>query len=127
MDEEEATELTTTNTKGGGDGDNGDNKTTKGNNYEETKTSDEALKPSNIDSPSDVASQTSVLSSDVDDVFEEPQTPFQRMRKFVRLDIVQTSWFETVILIVIIINCVFLALDNPTNTNETLKEFSINY
>eukprot|EP00485_Elphidium_margaritaceum_P010070 CAMPEP_0202692280 /NCGR_PEP_ID=MMETSP1385-20130828/6693_1 /ASSEMBLY_ACC=CAM_ASM_000861 /TAXON_ID=933848 /ORGANISM="Elphidium margaritaceum" /LENGTH=1814 /DNA_ID=CAMNT_0049347777 /DNA_START=122 /DNA_END=5566 /DNA_ORIENTATION=+ len=44
-----------------------------------------------------------------------------KWRRAVRLDVVQTAWFETVILVVIVINCVFLALDNPKNEDETLE------
>ena len=128
MDEEEATELTET-TKG--DGGNANTATTanttkttttKGN--EEKNKEDEALKSaSNIDSPSDMAS-TDILSSGNAEVLDEDLTTWGRYKKFIRLEIVQTSWFETVILIVIIINCVFLALDNPTNSDQTLQEFS---
>ena len=54
---------------------------------------------------------------------EEEESQWNKIRKFVRLEIIQTPWFETVILIVIILNCVFLALENPTNQDETLEQY----
>jgi len=54
--------------------------------------------------------------------FEEELSSFQKLRKFVRLSIVKTAWFEYVILVVILINCVFLALENPTKNSDTTKD-----
>eukprot|EP01084_Bolivina_argentea_P006659 12632_1 len=89
-----------------------------------TKQEEEKGDPkSNLDTNvSDIASQSSVKSGDTDYDNISHESLWHKIRRFVRQEIVQTSWFETVILIVILINCVFLALDNPTNEDETLQD-----
>lgn len=125
MDEEEQTELTTTTTKGK---DGGTEKDETKNEEETVKSAGSNNDNNNLDNPSDpdIASQSSIMSGDesMADLNQE-QDSWQKFRRALRLEVVQTSWFETVILIVIIINCVFLALDNPTNDSETLEELRI--
>eukprot|EP00484_Ammonia_sp_Unknown_P007624 CAMPEP_0197073220 /NCGR_PEP_ID=MMETSP1384-20130603/210494_1 /TAXON_ID=29189 /ORGANISM="Ammonia sp." /LENGTH=1825 /DNA_ID=CAMNT_0042512053 /DNA_START=142 /DNA_END=5619 /DNA_ORIENTATION=+ len=127
MDEEEATELTTTTKKDGGDETTNNPTDTTPQEEEKSTPQDEPLKdssskppPAAVDEDRDdddnFASPSSVLSEDTE------QTWWQSFRQTVRMDVVQKSWFEFVILVVIIINCVFLALDNPTNDNATLDE-----
>ena len=110
---DEQTELTPRNTK----------TTTKGGDDDNNESGQASVVVPDIASQNDVASQSSVLSKD----YDVNLTSWQRFRKFIRLEIIQAAWFETVILIVIIINCVFLALDNPTNTDKTLEELSVTY
>ena len=90
----------------------------------DTQTTETLTIDSASPNPSDVGSQSSAMSGDVMANINTDLTQWQKLRKFVRLEIVQTTWFETVILIVILINCVFLALDNPTNDNQTLERLS---
>ena len=65
-------------------------------------------------------------SDDAADVPEyEALTPFGQFRRTIRMKIIQTVWFESLILAIIVINCVILALENPNNDDETLEKFGL--
>ena len=52
----------------------------------------------------------------------ENETSINKLRTYVRIEIVQSKWFEPLILLVICANCVFLALDNPARNSANFKE-----
>jgi hypothetical protein len=65
-----------------------------------------------------LANGLSVSSTKVDEEEEDGIIP----NKFVRDNIVETVWFENTITVAIIINCVLLALENPSKSNG-LQDF----
>lgn len=67
---------------------------------------------------------SSVVAKPIPPKKQVPLTEWQKFRRFIRLRVVQSVWFDFLVLFIITINCVFLALENPKNGPE-LKKYNL--